>query len=122
MRSATQRKSVEILLQVNTSGETQKFGCTSEAAFTILQGMSGMTHIQVKGLMTIAPLTEDEAVVRSCFRSLKKLFEKVRKAFQDCPYVDMKYLSMGMSHDYEIDLEEGSNMIRIGRAIFGETL
>jgi hypothetical protein len=68
--------------------------------------------------MTMAPLTEDKSVVRAAFRDLRILKEKVAAQFKGHPRLEMKYLSMGMTDDYELAIEEGSNMVRIGRAIF----
>ncbi len=68
--------------------------------------------------MTMAPFTEDEDIIRSCFVQLRKLREEIRIGFDSCPIIDMKYLSMGMSSDFKIALQEGSNMIRIGSALF----
>ena len=68
--------------------------------------------------MTMAPLTEERGRIQRCFRDLRELFDAVEEDFADHERVEMKYLSMGMSSDYEIALEEGANMIRIGRAIF----
>ena len=73
--------------------------------------------VHLMGLMTIAPLTQDTEIARKCFRDLRLLNDQVHKQFSNDP-IEMKYLSMGMTDDYEIALEEGSNMVRIGRAIF----
>ncbi|MDD3374827.1 MAG: YggS family pyridoxal phosphate-dependent enzyme, partial [Candidatus Omnitrophica bacterium] len=75
-------------------------------------------NIEIQGLMTIAPWTQDKIIVRDCFKRLSDLKEKISDQFCKVPHVQMKFLSMGMSNDYEIALEEGSNMIRIGQAIF----
>jgi pyridoxal phosphate enzyme (YggS family) len=97
-----------LLIEVNTSGEETKSGFTGEAfrsAFSDLQKMPG---IEIKGLMTMAPLTVEEAVIRETFRNLRLLNEEYH----------LKELSMGMSHDFEIAIEEGATILRIGRALF----
>lgn len=108
-------KTIDILIQVNTSNEPQKFGVTSEDAVKLCNQISLLHNIRVKGLMTIARLTEDKDEIRQSFRSLKNLFDEMKPGRKD-----FEYLSMGMTHDYDIAIEEGSNMIRIGSALFGE--
>lgn len=109
-----QNKNIDILLQVNTAGEKQKYGCEPVEAIAFVAEIFKLKHICLRGLMTIAPLVQDEDVVRKCFRDLCMLRDQINKKFQ----IQLKYLSMGMTDDYEIALEEGSNMVRIGRAIF----
>jgi pyridoxal phosphate enzyme (YggS family) len=115
---------VKCLVQVNTSGEEQKSGCSANEAYKLVQEISKLEFVKVKGLMTIGKLVDDykdEAqrnIVRENFRILKNLFEEIKAAA--VPGTDLKYLSMGMTSDYDIAIEEGSNMIRIGTAIFGE--
>ena len=83
-----------------------------------MEAIAKCEHIRLRGVMTIAAHTEDKDIIRNCFCELRKLFEEAKKKFADVPNIEMKYLSMGMSDDYAIALEEGSNMVRIGRAIF----
>ncbi len=109
---------VTIFIQVNTSGESQKFGISNDEAFSLIQEVSDLKNITVCGLMTIAPWTDDRDIVRDCFKRLKELNDKIIGSFCGHDQIQMKFLSMGMSDDYEIALEEGSNMVRIGRAIF----
>jgi len=109
---------VDILLEVNTSGEVQKYGVTPDEALSLIEQIAQFNHIQVLGLMTIGPATEDTNAIRGCFRKLKRLYLKSGEKFKGYKNIQMKYLSMGMSSDYEIALEEGSNMVRIGSAIF----
>ena len=111
-------KTMDVLIQVNTSGEQQKFGIRPDEAAALIQQMQDMTCLRVKGLMTIAPLTQDQNMIRRSFRDLKILKDAIVKQLPQSERVDMRYLSMGMSDDFAIALEEGSNMIRIGRAIF----
>ncbi|MBI5149871.1 MAG: YggS family pyridoxal phosphate-dependent enzyme [Candidatus Omnitrophica bacterium] len=113
-------KTVEILVEVNTSGEDQKFGIPVDGVLPLVEEISRCEHIRLSGLMTMAPYTKDQGVIRKCFRDLRELFDAVEDDFATHPRVAMKYLSMGMSDDYAIAIEEGSNMVRIGRAIFKE--
>ena len=116
-QAAKQNRNVDILLQVNTAGEDQKFGCEPSEVCPLTKELIKLRHVRLMGLMTIAPLTQDTEIVRKCFRDLRLLSDQIREQFSD-DNLEMKYLSMGMTDDYEIALEEGSNMIRIGRAIF----
>lgn len=98
----------DILLQVNTSGEASKQGFTPDDLVKNLSSIQQLPYITVKGLMTMAPLTEDKEVIRKCFRDLRILRDRF----------GLQELSMGMSHDYQIAIEEGATMVRIGTAIF----
>jgi pyridoxal phosphate enzyme (YggS family) len=110
-------RSMDILMEVNTSGESTKFGVRPEAAVDLVGEVSGLANLAVKGLMTIGAFTDKEEVIGACFRTLRGLAEDVRRAcFSN---VEMRYLSMGMTSDFETAIEEGSNMVRIGTAIFG---
>jgi len=111
---------VEIFVQVNTSGEEQKFGLTPQETVAFFKDLEPLDHLRVTGLMTIAPMTEHQGVIRQCFRDLKQLFEKIKSAYKAHPHIRLTHLSMGMSQDFEIALEEGATMLRIGTAIFGE--
>lgn len=116
-------KKIKCLVQVNTSGEDQKSGCDPKYTLKLVKEISQFENIKVKGLMTVGKMMENEKdpaernIVRGNFRQLKELFEEIKTS--GIPGVDMKYLSMGMTSDYEIAIEEGSNMLRIGSAIFG---
>ena len=114
-------RTMQVLVQVNTSGEGQKFGCPMLEADDLLKRVGDLKQIQVAGLMTIAPLTDDVYVVRDCFKKLKDLYDQATERFTHSTTVKMKFLSMGMSDDYPIALEEGANMLRIGRSIFVNT-
>ena len=113
-------KQVDILVQVNTSGEEQKFGSEKDAAVDLVRFISKLEHIRVCGLMTIAPFVDDEEIVRQSFRDLKILFDQFSREYVDSDRVEMQYLSMGMTADFPVALEQGANMIRVGRAIFIE--
>jgi pyridoxal phosphate enzyme (YggS family) len=110
-------KMMATLVEVNTSGEETKYGITPEKAVDLIGEISQLKNITVKGLMTIGTFTDDEGLVRDCFRTLRELGERVSTS--GIRNAEMKYLSMGMTSDYELAIEEGSNMIRIGTAIFG---
>jgi pyridoxal phosphate enzyme (YggS family) len=108
----------DVLVQINVAEEETKFGIGLEEAVDFVKSISGFGSIRIKGLMTIAPYMEDPEGVRPVFRQLKEKFDEL--AQMNLPNTDMKYLSMGMSNDYQIAIEEGANMIRIGTAIFGK--
>lgn len=108
---------VKCLLQVNVSGEDTKHGLKPEEAAGFVRETAGMDKLIISGLMTMAPLTEDRDFIRSCFRSLKQLQEEIAGlAIKNAPCTE---LSMGMSNDYELAIEEGATMIRIGTALVG---
>ena len=106
----------EILLQVNSSGEPQKYGAPVGAVTHLAEQVATMDNIRIRGLMTMAPLTKNKDVVRSCFVRARELFEEVHKL--GCAGKGFRHLSMGMSQDYEIAVEEGATLLRIGSAIF----
>jgi pyridoxal phosphate enzyme (YggS family) len=110
-------KTAEVLLQVNSGGEESKFGFSPESVIEACYTISGLKGIRISGLMTMAPYTADPKVLSGCFSSLRQLFDQIAK--QAMQNVRMTYLSMGMSTDFRIALKEGSNMLRIGSAIFG---
>ncbi|MDI6786599.1 MAG: YggS family pyridoxal phosphate-dependent enzyme [bacterium] len=105
-----------ILLQVNTSREESNYGILAEQTIQLVKELALLSNITLKGLMTIAPFVCEEIVLRDCFKNLKNLQDEISK--QAIKGVQLKYLSMGMSNDYVIALQEGANMIRIGSAIF----
>lgn len=103
------------LIQVNASGEKTKQGLAPSMVCQFLTDISAYSHVQVSGLMTMAPAS-GSTLARETFRSVRRLYDELATA--SVPGVKMEYLSMGMSGDYEIALDEGSNMVRIGSAIF----
>jgi pyridoxal phosphate enzyme (YggS family) len=107
----------KILIQVNCSGESSKFGIDPTELDDFLAEISKFTNLNIQGLMTIGLNSENEAKVRAGFKLLKQLYETVPT--EKYPNVKMKYLSMGMTHDFALAIEEGANLIRIGSAIFG---
>jgi hypothetical protein len=114
-------RNIRCLLQIHIANEETKFGFSREEvlAFVSSKALSELTHVNIKGLMGMATFTEDVVQVRAEFRSLKNLFEEIKRLPLPA-HVQMEELSMGMSGDYKIAIEEGSTMIRVGSAIFGE--
>ena len=108
-----------ILIQVNTSGEKSKFGIEPAAAIDFIKDIVVYPNISIKGLMTIAPEVEDPETVRPYFKALRELLHEVNRS--QVTSHKLEVLSMGMTNDFEVAIEEGSNMVRIGRAIFGDT-
>jgi PLP dependent protein len=110
----------EILIQVNVSGEESKFGLNPIEVKDFIKEISTYPNVKIKGLMTIGPNTEDKEKIRMVFRNLKKIFIDIKQ--ENIDNIDMDALSMGMSNDFEIAIEEGANIVRIGSAIFGQRL
>lgn len=108
---------VPCLIQVNSSGEASKAGISAEEVPAFVRKIQKMPRLELQGLMTIGPLSEDLNKIRSSFRIVRHLQAESEKQF---PEYSWKVLSMGMSGDYEIAIEEGANLLRIGTAIFGE--
>lgn len=111
-------QTIEVLVQVNCSEEPQKYGCAVPAAEPLCRAIDGMSMLSVRGLMTMAEHTEQETVARSTFSRCKEIFDDI--ATTRIGDGRFNILSMGMSNDYEIAIEEGSNLVRIGSAIIGE--
>ncbi|MEO1584786.1 MAG: YggS family pyridoxal phosphate-dependent enzyme [Planctomycetota bacterium] len=109
---------LDVLIQVNVSGEDSKFGCPVPAAEPLAAAMESMAYLRVRGLMTMAPYSEDAENARPHFARLRDVFEDMSKlGFGDGAF---NLLSMGMSGDFEVGIEEGANLVRVGSAIFGE--
>jgi len=106
-----------ILLQVNVSGESSKEGMVKEEAIPLARQIVALPHLDVQGLMTIAPLVADAEEVRPIFRALRHLRDQLR---QEIPASSWSDLSMGMTNDFQVAIEEGATIVRVGRAIFGE--
>lgn len=117
-RAEKANKLMNVLIQVNVSREESKFGVGVEQCTELIEQISQLPHIRIKGLMTIAPYTQDPEEVRPYFRMLRNLSIDIKQKKYD--NVDMEYLSMGMTGDFEVAIEEGANIVRIGTAIFGE--
>ena len=110
-------KEIKCFVQVNVSGEESKHGLTSEEAIDFIKSLEQYSKIKVVGLMTMAPFVEDEEILRNCFRKLRQLRDEVKGL--NLPYAPCEFLSMGMSNDYKIAIEEGATHIRVGTALVG---
>ena len=115
--AAAQGKVQDILLQVNVAREESKSGMSVEEFPHLVQLAAGLSHVRVRGLMCIAPNYDDVEQVRPVFRIADALYEDMKGKF---PQGQICYLSMGMTHDFEIAIEEGANVVRVGTAIFGQ--
>lgn len=115
-RALENNRVIDILLQVNTSGEDSKSGCNKIDAKQIVKDIIGLKNVKLKGLMTISGLesTDDERKLE--FNELRELRDNLEKEFK----IELSVLSMGMTSDYQLAIEEGSTMIRVGTAIFGK--
>ena len=116
-RAEKANRVIDVLVEVNTSEEATKYGVKPASAMELVKKIGTFSNINLKGLMTIGPFTEVRNESRAAFKLLKNIFDKVNvEGFLQHP---MTVLSMGMTHDYDTAIEEGSTMIRIGTAIFG---
>lgn len=113
-------KKANILLQVNVGDETSKSGCKPEALENLVRATALLPNLNILGLMCLPPHSDDPEQVRPFFRQLKELSEQVRQL--KIPGVKMEELSMGMSGDFEVAVEEGATLVRVGTAIFGERI
>lgn len=109
---------MDVLCEVNMAGEESKFGLTPEAAMDFVKEISKLPHLRIRGLMTIAPYTEDPESNRVYFKGLRELKDRINA--EQIPGVQMDVLSMGMTGDYEVAIEEGATLVRVGTGIFGE--
>ena len=109
---------VDILIEVNVAEEESKFGLKVEEVTAMVEEISKYSHLRIKGLMTIAPYVEDPEENRSVFARLRKL--SVDIAAKNIDNVSVEILSMGMTNDYEVAIEEGATIVRVGTGIFGE--
>ena len=108
-----------VLIEVNTSGETAKGGVSADELPVLIDRLVSVNGLRVDGLMTMAPMLENPEAARPCFRLLARLRDDMQGKFPDA---GIRHLSMGMSQDYAVAIEEGATMIRIGQAIFGPRL
>lgn len=111
-------KRQDVLVQINTSGEEQKSGCDPWDVDELVGDVVGLANLRIMGMMTIGPLTDDEEEIAPAFQELQTIFNRLKSS--DLRGGEMRYCSMGMTDDWRIALAEGANMLRIGRAIFGE--
>lgn len=117
-RCAEAGRTMPVLIEVNTSGEEQKYGIQPQHAEEFVRWTAGLDRLRVKGLMTMAPFVPEPEMARPSFRQLRQLSEQLRN--KGIEGVGFEILSMGMSNDFEVAIEEGSTMLRIGTAIFAE--
>lgn len=116
-RSSQINKVMEVLIEVNSGRESQKFGVMPEDIETLISNLSPLSNIKIKGLMTMGPYTGDPEEARPYFQETKKCFDRIKSIH--IPNVDMSVLSMGMTNSYTVAVQEGANVIRIGTKIFG---
>ena len=116
-RLQAEGRSLDVFVQVNSSGEASKYGLPPGEVGAFLHGLPAFSSLRVRGLMTLAALSADAARVRACFVLMRSLRDRLR---EDAPAgVEMEALSMGMSGDFEVAIEEGATVVRVGQAIFG---
>lgn len=113
-------KRMKCLVQVNVSGEESKHGLAPQEVINFIRTIQDYPNIEVAGLMTMAPHTDDQSILRDCFRTLKSLQIEVQQ--MKVEYAPCTELSMGMSNDYVIAVEEGATLVRIGTALVGEEM
>ncbi len=109
------RKVQKVLVQINVSGEASKFGINPQEVDKFLTEGEAIEHTAIKGFMTMAPLTDDRELIRNIFRNLRALLQECNSKLDGCSLTE---LSMGMSNDYQIAIEEGATMIRVGSVLF----
>jgi pyridoxal phosphate enzyme (YggS family) len=109
---------IDVLIEVNMAGEDTKFGLAPSQVPEFVKSISTLQHLNIRGLMTIAPYTEDPESNRKYFRGLKELLESINA--MEIPGVKMDQLSMGMTGDYQVAIEEGATFVRVGNGIFGQ--
>lgn len=108
---------IDVLLQVNLAGEQSKSGVAPDKVEDLMKRIAELPHVRIQGLMTLPPFMQDPEAVRPWFRQLRELAHKIEAL--NIPGVSMHTLSMGMSHDFEVAIEEGATLVRVGTAIFG---
>ena len=117
-QAAKTGKVQDVLIEVSIAGEASKAGMAVREAPALVRGVASLRHVRVRGLMTMPPYSEDPDDSRPFFRVLRELAEAIAK--ENIPGVSMQELSMGMSGDFEVAVEEGATLVRVGTAIFGE--
>ncbi len=115
--SAKRDRSVDILIKVNISGEVTKHGMNPRAVPAVIEQMQSMAGVEIRGLMTMAPASEDAEASRPVFENCRELFDEIQRSGVAGPSFNI--LSMGMSSDFEVAIECGANIVRVGSAIFG---
>lgn len=115
---AKHNKTMPVLIEINIAREEQKSGVLPEETLELVQKLSGLNHLHVKGLMTMGALWASPDELRSYFKQTRSISDEIKK--ENIPNIDMQYLSMGMSDSYKIAIDEGANIIRIGTKLFGK--
>jgi pyridoxal phosphate enzyme (YggS family) len=119
-RCAARDKIMPVLIEVNSGREPSKTGVTPEKVVDLAAAVTGMEHLRLEGLMTMGPRFGNPEDARPYFQATRKVFERL--ADSDLAGVAMRYLSMGMSNSYQVAIEEGANLVRIGTALFGSSV
>ncbi len=114
----SENKIMPVLIEVNSGKESNKTGVLPEDIDQLISQVSKLPNLQIQGLMTMGPRFGDPENARPCFKATRSAFDRISKV--RIPNVDMRYLSMGMSNNYKIAIEEGANVVRIGTKLFGE--
>ena len=112
-----EEKIMPVLIEINSGEEDQKAGVMPSEAVSLVREMAQLEHIRIMGLMTMGPFTGDPEDARPYFQKTRSIFEEIKAL--DVPGVEMKFLSMGMSNSYQVAIEEGANLVRIGTKLFG---
>lgn len=110
-------RTIPILIEVNTSGEESKYGVEPDEVLTLTEQVAALPGLRIQGYMTVGAWLPDPEAVRPCFRKLREIRDEI--AARNIANIDTSMLSMGMTNDYQVAIEEGSTMVRIGTAIFG---
>ena len=110
-------KRVRVFVEVNVAGEESKSGIAKSAVASLMEGVAELSHLRIEGLMTVPPFRENLEDVRPYFRELRELKDQLNAL--GLPNVELKELSMGMTHDYTVAIEEGATIVRVGTALFG---
>ncbi|MGD9567130.1 MAG: YggS family pyridoxal phosphate-dependent enzyme [Sedimentibacter sp.] len=119
-RALQHNLTANVLIELNIGEEESKFGISEDTVYEFVKSIEQFENIKVLGLMTVAPFSENPEDVRWVFKKMKEIFDKI--SAMNLKNSEMKYLSMGMTNDFEIAIEEGANIIRIGTAIFGKRI
>jgi len=114
-RAKKNERKISVLIEINVAGDENKFGITPDRAEVFLRKIINFEHLKVEGLMTVLPYLDDTEKLRLYFKEMKKLFDQLSR-----DVIQLKELSMGMTNDYQIAVEEGATIVRVGTAVFGE--
>lgn len=117
-KAKSAKKPIDVLIEINLAGEKTKSGVAAKNLTKLVHEMAGLENLNLKGLMALPPYYEDPEMSRPFFVTLRRLAERINK--ENIPGVTMRELSMGMSNDFEVAIEEGATLVRVGTAIFGE--